>query len=322
MRAIVKGFAVGIAAMTLAGCGSAPGMVVAGPKGTPSVHPRWTSCTADAPPPAPAGGLDALALPRLGGDFAPRAVIVCAEQVQRRADGGQDLVATESRADDVADLVAALRLPDEQLTNGACTLDLPTVPWFVLVDDVGHWLRPGVAKDSCGKVRVEVRDAVARLRLTRVSTHVLREIESAQAAASGCSQTWADMVAVETTQSSNARAAVGSSPFPPAERVRLCVYRVPRSERGTGKPAGNFEHGVVLTPERQTLIEKSLLLATPAANCSTPANRFALLSRADGAGGEVYIELDGCRRIMVVPVSGNPILSQADASLVALLEQS
>lgn len=321
MSAMIKAFAVVVAAITLAACGTAPGMVAGGPMRTPPVRPRWTSCSVDAPQPSSAGGIDAMALPRLGGDFAPVAVVVCAEQVQRRADGGQDLVATDSRADDVAALVAALHLPDEQPTDGACTLDLPIVPWFVLLDAHGRWVRPGVPKDSCGTVRVEVRDAVAGLRLTRLATRVLREIESAQAAASGCSQTWADMIAVETTQGSHTRAAIGSSPFPPTERLRLCVYRVPHSEQGTAKPAGDFQHGAVLTPQRQALIENSLLAAAPAAKCSTPASGFALLSPADGTGGEVYVELDGCRRIMVVPTTGNPLLSQGGAVLLALLDQ-
>jgi hypothetical protein len=321
MRTIVKGVAVAVAAITLAGCRTGSGMVAEGPMGTPSVHPRWTSCTAEAPQASVAGGVDALALPRLGGGFAPTAGIVCGQQVQRRADGGQDLVATESRADDVAVLVAALRLPDEQPTDGACTADLPMVPWFVLLDEQGRWVRPGVPKDSCGKVRAEVRDAVAGLRLTRVATRVLNEIESAQAAASGCSQRWADMIAVETSQGSRARAAVGSDPFPAGRRVRLCVYRVPSSEQGTGKPAGDFEHGVVLTPKRRTLIEKSLLAAAPAGKCSMPASRFAVLSSADGVAGEVYVELDGCQRVMTVPATGSPVLAQGDAGLAALLDQ-
>lgn len=321
MRTTVKGIAVAVAAITLAGCGTASGMVVEDPLGGPSVHPRWTSCTAEAPKASADGGVDALALPRLGGGFTPTAGIVCDQQVQRRADGGQDLIAAESRAEDIAALVAALRLPDEQPTDGACTSDLPIVPWFVLLDEQGRWIRPGVPKDSCGKVRVEVRDAVAGLRLTRVATRVLSEIESAQAAAAGCSQGWADLIAVETSQGSPARAAVGSDPFPAGTRVRICVYRVPSSEQGTVKPAGDFEHGAVLTPERRTLIEKSLLAAAPAGKCSKPASRFAVLSSADGVAGEVYVELDGCRRIMTDLATGTPVLAQGDAGLAALLDQ-
>src|SRR5215467_14638832 len=170
MRALVVGGAVGLAAVMLAACESTSGGTAQGPTGAPSVQPRWTSCAADAPPPSPGGGLDALNLPRLGGDFTPRAVVICAEQVDQRADGGTDLVAAESRADDITGLVAALRLPDSRPTTGACTADLPTVPWFALLDAQGRWVRPGVPMDACDKVRIEVRDALAGLRLTRVST--------------------------------------------------------------------------------------------------------------------------------------------------------
>lgn len=321
MHTIVKGIAIGVIAMTLVACGSASGSVPDSPVGTPSVQPRWTSCAADAPPPSFGAGLDALALPRLGGDFAPTSVIVCDEQIQRRADGGQDLVATESRAYDISVLIAALRLPDERPTNGACTLDLPSVPWLALVDALGRWIHPGVPKDGCGKVRVEVRDAVAKLRQTRVATRVLRELESAQAAASGCGQTWSNMVAVETAQGSPVRAAVGSHPFPDADRIRLCVYRVPASEQDSDKPAGDFQHGTVLTPERRSQIEKALMASAPAGSCTTSASRFAVLS-SEGSGYEVYVELDGCQRIMVRTVAGSPVLAHADASLVALLDRS
>ncbi len=321
MRTIVRGFVAVVAAITLAACASASGTVADTPTGTPSVRPQWTSCAADAPPPSFAGGDDALTLPRLGGDFVPTAVIVCTEEVQQRADGGQDLVATESRADDVTALLAALHLPDEQPVDGACTADLPTVPWFVLLDAQGRWIRPGVARDGCGKVRVEVRNAVAALQLTRVATRVLREITSGAAAASGCSQTWADMVSVETKQGDPTSAAVGSDPFPPTEQVRLCVYRVQASEQGTAKPAGDFQYGVVLSPQRQASIDRSLLTAGAARACSTPAGLFALLLSVDGSGATVYVELDGCRRIMVDTGDGGPILAQADLSLVELLDQ-
>jgi hypothetical protein len=319
MHTIIRGFVVGVAAVTLAACASASGTVADSPTGTPSVQPQWTSCAADAPPPSFAAGDDALTLPRLGGDFVPTAVIVCAEEVQQRADGAQDLVATESRADDVAALVTALHLPDEQTTSEACTADLPIVPWFVLLDAQGRWIRPGVAKDGCGKVRIEVRNAIAGLRLTRVATRVLREITSAAASASGCNQTWADMVSVETKQGDATSAIVAADPFPPTKQVRLCVYRVPASQQGTTKPAGDFQYGVVLSMDRQASIDKSLLRAAAARECSAPASLFALLLAVHGSGATVYIELDGCQRIMIDTGDGGPILAQADVSLVALL---
>jgi hypothetical protein len=62
-------------------------------------------------------------------------------------------------------------------------------------------------------------------------------------------------------------------------------------------------------------------VAAPAGKCSTPASRFAVLRLADGAAGEVYVELDGCQRVMVVPAAGSPVLAQGDAGLAGLLDQ-
>jgi hypothetical protein len=55
--------------------------------------------------------------------------------------------------------------------------------------------------------------------------------------------------------------------------------------------------------------------------CTTPAGRFALVRAADGAGGAVYVELDGCQRVLVESVNGPAWLGKADAALIALLDQ-
>ena len=218
----------------------------------------------------------------------------------------------------MAALVAALRLADEPATDGACTADLPFVPWLALLDDRGRWVRPGVPRDACGKPRIEVRNAIDRLRLTPVSSRPIRQIESAEAVAAGCSQTWADMVWVETTMGGGEWSDTVGPLFPDSPRVRLCVYRVPASERRTGKPAGEFAYGGLLPGARWTAIARAVRTAGPALACTAPAGRFGLL-RAPNGGGEVYVELDGCRRIMVAPLSGRPALRQAGPALLALL---
>jgi hypothetical protein len=313
---IAKVLAAGIAAVTLAGCASASGSVPG-----PAVQPQWTSCAADAPPPTLAGGGgEVTSLPRLGTGFTPTAVVVCTAQVDQRADGGQDLVAVESRSDDVAALVTALRLPNQAPTGDACDASLPIIAWFALLDAQGQWIRPGVPEDGCAKPRVEVRTAIGGLHLTRISTRPIRQIESGAAQAAGCSQNYADMVTVETAQGRVTGTALRSDLFPASVRLRLCVYRVPQSELGTSKPAGDFEHGTLLLPESETAIEQSLV-GPAAAKCSTESTRFALLTPEGGPGTTVYVELDGCRRIMVDAGSGKPILAQADAALIALLDR-
>jgi hypothetical protein len=164
MRRMVKGLAVAAAVTTLAGCAVAPGVPVEGSDGTPKVHPSWISCASAVPQPSAESGMDAVELPRLDGDFIPAAVIVCGTQVQRRADGGQDLLATENRADGAA-LVAALQLPDEAATDGACTAEPPLVPWFALLDEQGRWVRPGC--QGTGAAKSGSRCAMRTLALVR-----------------------------------------------------------------------------------------------------------------------------------------------------------
>ena len=256
-------------------------------------------------------------LARLDGSFAPVAAVVCDRRAQRRADGGEDMVATESRADDIADLVAALRLPDEAPTTEACTMDLPTVPFFVLLDAQGRWVRPGTPLDSCRKIRIEVRRAVTDLKSTLVSSHPLYELESAGAVAAGCGQSHADMISVEAA--SGARTEGAPAPKPLRAPIRLCAYRVPPSEQGSVKPAGTFEYGLVLPAERLAGIDAALRSRTPARACTMHASRFALFGSVDGPGEGYYVELDGCQRVMTAPVNGPPTLLQGDAALVALL---
>lgn len=296
--------------------------VAAGPTGPMEIHSAWTSCRDAAPEATAFPGTEAQRMPFLDDDFAADHAIFCRSGPELRADGGTDLFATEELVDDVTALVAALRLPSEPPGDGACTADMVVVPWFALVDASGRWARPGVPSDACGKPRIEVRDAIAKLTFIRVSAHPLGEIESAGAAKSGCSQQWADMVWVETTQPGRTFATAGADPLAGATQVRLCLYRVPAKEQRTGKPAGDFERGGVLAPTRWLAIASTMRGAGPAAACDTPAGAFALLRRADDNGGEVYVELDGCRRIMTNTYDGPPRLQQADAALVALLRSA
>jgi hypothetical protein len=319
MRRIATGLA--LVLTVLAACGRSQSLSPqdAG-QGTPDVRAGWTSCATEVPEPNLGASADGLTLPRLGTDFVATAAIVCATQPERRPDGGEDLLQVESRADDVTALIAALRLPDQADTQRACTMELPVVPWLVLLDAAGRWVRPGLPKDECGKIRIEVRQAIGALKLTRITARTLSEIESSGAAASGCGQRWADMVSVETT-SGRSLAQAATNPLAVAQRVRLCVYRVPADEQGSNKPAGTFERGGILTPARRDSIEKALVLTTPARACAAHAGRFALLRAVDGVGADIYIELDGCQRIMVTPNSGAPTLAQADAPLITALNQ-
>jgi hypothetical protein len=274
--------------------------------------PAWTSC-----PVQPAERTGTGGLPHLSDSFHPVAAVVCSTAARRRIGGGEEQVATEGRAQDVTALVAALRLPDEPLSGEACTTELWLPPYFVLLDEQDRWVRPGLPHDGCGKVRVEVRNALQALRLTPVPTRPVQEIESSEAAAAGCSQRWADMVWA-TGQMGSAtpeEPAVVPPGFDGPVQVRLCVYRVPADQRGTGKPAGNFVSGRYLDEQQWAAARREIEAAATAPPCTTPASRFAVLHYG---AGQLHVELDGCRRLLAPTAAGGETLRQASPGLVAL----
>ncbi|SBT47155.1 hypothetical protein [Micromonospora narathiwatensis] len=285
--------------------------------GTLTVHPQWESCEAATPVTGiePDDSQAALSLPHMDDGFQPVAAVVCLVQPRQRPSGGSDWVAVEERADDVAALTAALRLPDAKPTAGFCTMEMPFVPWLALLDAQGRWVRPGIPTNACHKPRQEFRTAYEQLPTRQVTTRVLREIESDQAVASGCSQKWADMVWV-AGQSGGGRHDVPASLAGDDAEVRVCVYRVPESEQGGGKPAGDFESGGKLPAGRWTAIRHELTTAAPATACSTPSSRFAVLHLPTGM---VYAEADGCRRVLIEAANGPGALRQGTARLGSLL---
>jgi hypothetical protein len=246
---------------------------------------------------------------------------VCTENPERRADGGTYLVAIEGRADDVTSLMAALRLPDAPPDIDGCPAGIGAspLPFFALLDKEGHWLRPSVPANECDNPRAEVRNAIESLKLTRVSTRVLSVIESPEAIAAGCVHSISDMISLEARNMS-VRPGKGVNPFAGNVPIRRCVYRVPADQQGTFKPAGTFEDGGILPPDRLALIGQALAAAGPARACSTLGSRFAMLSPGSDRYPAVYVELDGCFRILLYSTASNTgVLAQGDAALARLL---
>jgi hypothetical protein len=163
-----RGIGIGLLLALLAGgCGDRP--VVR--DGVAAVQPSWAGCPA-ATAPGKAELLkagEALSLPPLGADFLPVAAVLCGTETQQRPGGGSDVVRAERRAHDVTALVTALRLPDEPRA-GVCTAEMPFVPWVVLLDATGRWVRPGIPVNACGKPRPEVLDAYRNLHTEVVAT--------------------------------------------------------------------------------------------------------------------------------------------------------
>jgi hypothetical protein len=300
------------------------------PSSTPQIHPRWRSCAGEPSMRPQDEGNDAVSLLRYAGTFRPVAAVMCREDTRRRPDGGTDAIAVEDRADDVAALLAALRLPDAppspEPSAGSpamiCTADGYLPPRLVLLDGQGRWVRPGIPRDGCGKPLAEASAAMDTLRWTRVTTRVLGEIESAEAAASGCDQVYTDMVWFTGVYPPSRQGDLAPM-ADDAASVRLCVYQVKASGRDSEKPQGDFVSGGTLPTGRWAAVKRVVQTSGKATPCTTPANRFARLQTPQG---EIYVELDGCRRLVapaVLPGDGTftETIRQPSAVLPALLTE-
>jgi hypothetical protein len=106
-------------------------------------------------------------------------------------------------------------------------------------------------------------------------------------------------------------------PLPAGDaETKVCVYRVPPGERGGPKPAGEFESGGKLTAARWAAVKRALAAAGPASACTTPGSRFAVLHLPAGL---IYVEADGCRRVLIEGGTGPGALRQGTADLAALV---
>ncbi|WP_089019374.1 hypothetical protein [Micromonospora coriariae] len=309
-----------LAVAILAGCGNLPASTGYSPPRDrePVIHAAWTSCAEEFEPNADDWGR----YPALLGDgFHPVSAVVCAREERDQPDGGRDRVEVESRVDDIGAIVGALRLPDEPRSGEGCGDGSRNPPWLVLLDRDGRWLRPGVPVNDCGLPRVEVLDAGEALRLTVVRTRVVEQIISGAAAKAGCQQRWRD----EFRPSPQEREDGQYLPSPPvglpapelATLTVVCRYRMSDTRQGDPTIA-EFERGSKVPSDRVAELNGRLVWSTPAKPCTAHATRFVSLSAVVNRGDYVYIEVDGCMRMLTV-VGGIHVLTQADSDLPALL---
>ncbi|GLW35010.1 hypothetical protein [Actinoplanes regularis] len=329
MRARATGATITLLAVLTGGCtdlgtgGTLPAPARSGPT-APVVRDRWESCDATGVASQDQFGeaQDALTLPLLGGDgsgdgFQPVAAVICGVAPRKGPAGGREIVAEEARADDLTVLLPALRLPDEAAAFEVnCTLELPAVPWLVLLDSEGRWIRPGIPTDVCGKPRTEFREAFPKLTTTTVRSRVIRQLDSGEPAQGGCYPTWADRTwargGVENVRESTV------PPLPEDVAVRRCVYEVPTGKRGSAEPAGDFRFGGLLAADDWTAIRAEIEASAPGTGtCATPASSFAVFHLE--AGAHVYVEADGCRRILIEPANGAGVYRQGSARLTSLV---
>jgi hypothetical protein len=306
--------ALALAVALVAAC-DRPHVRAAAPEGANA----WTSCS-DA---LESAGAPVENLPLLDDGFAPISVVVCRSAQETNSSGGVDRVAYERRGANIDALVTALRVPDAPRTRGACTMEHPFVDWFALLDAGGRWVRPGVPIDLCGKVSANVEDAIRAMTWTDVYRIVPGR--SAEFAASGCDQQATDRIWAETSTPSDRQwPTIGNSPFAKGVALRVCVYAVPASEQRKAKPAGTLVSGGAVTADFAEPFAYHFGQAGRAAPCDTPASRFALVRQWKDAGIGAYVELDGCRRVMVSSGGDAADLSlgQADDIILSLMDVS
>lgn len=263
---------------------------------------------------------------RLPPHFHARTVVSCATDDRTTAAGGTELVAVERRGIDqaaMARLVAALRLPDQPTPpDTICPAVGYGYPWLFLLDGSGHAVRPREPRGVCGGPRVEVGTALDALALRIVDTWPIRALVSPEAARTGCSQSYSDVVRMDTLTGNRPPAApLGGDPFAGTDAVRSCVYRVPAEELGSPKPGGEFFRGAMLIGSGRARLGALLAAAPAAMPCVHEATRFAVLGQSN-SGPAGYVELDGCQRVLVEDASTGRTgrrLAQAPTGLIALL---
>ncbi len=285
-----------LAALLLAGCASGSDVVTT---------PAAPGSAADLPATAATGATDCDPFrigpgrPLAASDH-PTAVLRCDRRLERVAGDGEWLVVVHQRASKrIEELVSLLRRPPLREQPGMACRAYATINAVTLELD-GRPTVISLPTDECQHALPAVQEALAALSWTSVERTPLRRTRSEAAVLAGCEQ-WKDMIALigDTTRTS------GPGPLMAVrESIRLCRYT--SADDGDGSPTG----GVTLTGARAAAVRTALAALGPARPCTQAHTRFAVLDP------EVYVELDGCLRVL----THSSTLRQGDAALVALLE--
>jgi hypothetical protein len=238
-------------------------------------------------------------------------VLRCRTEVQPVAGKGSwEMLLTERADGNPSALRAALNRPSERRTDGACPAIAMVVPYFVLVDSAGIGYLPTMPYDACQLPQPAALEELNRLPFRLVSSTPIRQVESALAQQSGCSQGWKDLINVEAGSASPAGPA---NPWPsPPTLVRVCVYTAAQ-----GGDGGNLRFGRLLSETQTTQLLQAILGSPRAGACSRTHTQFALVLPAKPDGEPWYVEIDGCQRVL----RPNHTLGQATSETLALLNR-
>jgi len=273
----------------VAGCGAAPARDAGGGSAETPAPPVWVEPRC--PDQLPDGSGASTITGGIPADFVTSWVLRCRTDIREVPGEGRWLVLVTERADTpAADLLDLLRQPSDP-PSGACPAMLVVPPYFALVDPAGEALLPTIPTDRCRFPREEARDAVEALPFRVLSEKRVRQLESQGSIDAGCSESWKDELVIE---GEHARPGPATPVWPaPSDALRICVY----DTGGAVEPVGRFASGRTITGDAARALAELLDKAGPAATCSAPHTRFAVVSR-DGAAQRAVAELDGCRRLL------------------------
>jgi hypothetical protein len=228
-------------------------------------------------------------------DFMTAWVLRCGDAVRAVPGDGRWWFRVEERADtDAAELVTALRQPDEQTpAETVCPGVAVGVPYFALVDASGTLVYPRVPFDRCRQPQRRALDELKALPFHETSATRLHQEQSQKSIDTGCGQMWTDGLTGDMlahTKPASSRRMWLKTP----DAVRICLWR----PRTSGLPE-LVSAGTVTGPDLAPLLTR--LDQLPAARpCRTRHHRFAVLEyiRRGWYDDPAYAEVDGCQMIL------------------------
>ncbi|HEY5821338.1 MAG TPA: hypothetical protein VIT20_05150 [Propionibacteriaceae bacterium] len=258
--------------------------------------------------------------------FQATTAVLCQTDDRTNADDELVLVGLERRATDITSLLTYLAQPSRVSTRPddlVCQTMAVSLPWLFLLDAQGRWVTPALPTDECN-FPLGTFDAdgptYGRLAYHDAVVTQLRVTESAEARAAGCAMQWKNMVQVETSDGAVTGETIRTDPFGGSE-VGVCLYDVPDEEASADSPTGEFRAGRKLDQEMSKDVVAALIGSKAApADCSKRASGFAVLRSSRGEP-TVYVELDGCQRILTDGGQG-PTLAQASPTLVRTITRT
>jgi len=284
--------------------------------------------------------------------FEPVAVVRCLPfQTVEDDDGLWSVVARERLEGDLAPLLAAQGSPDDPPTAGPCAAIMAIAPQVWLTDAGGRGILIRYPADACGQPKVDViGDALAKLDVVRTDEEQRVLAQPRAAVDSGCDATWASqplqLATVEDLEASSPGGAQAvpaptpgvtaipwSPPRAPApgevDALTLCAYSTDAAAQPRATPAPDATTEVRVTvggtawftgtrrldaDETRAVLDAVAHAQPLPARCDGEPDALVVL-HAGGGSAPITVELDGCRRLVIDPLS----TYQASPELIDLL---